>query len=116
MFFFLSNVSRGMQRSIAEEFFFSVFFPFFSTVESSIPLRGKKRLVWSFFPGDYLAFMYVTQYIYIMYISMSNIYIIHIYLSIPYKFHDGSRYPLIFLFIYAYLIALTSLVFFFPRI
>lgn len=27
--------------------------------------------------------VYVTQYIYIMYISMSNIYIIHIYLSTP---------------------------------
>lgn len=37
--------------------------------------------------------VYVTQYIYIMYISISNIYIIHIYLSTP-EFQCTSSHAL----------------------
>lgn len=96
----LSNVSRKDAkvscRGIAFFLFFFLLHSLFTRVCASLSevyvlsppppfLRGK-GWIWSFFSSTITSLTYVTQYIYIMYISiMSNIYIIHIYLS-PCKF------------------------------
>lgn len=92
-------MSRRMQRSIAEEFFF--FSSFLLSLHvylfqrkcmfaSSLlyPSEEKEKWVSGRFPpspgtGDYFVLCMLHQYIYIMYIStyVSSIYIIHIYLS-----------------------------------
>lgn len=119
---FLAMLSRGMHRSIAEE----LFFPFFFYLSFSLshvcassevhsPLRGKKMdLV--VFPHRLPHLCMYRVYIHNVYKHESSIYIIHIYLSIPYKC-ISSRWlacPLS-LFIYAYLLSRPYLFLFFPE-
>jgi len=92
----LSNVSRKDAKVICRGIAFFLFFFSFSlytrvclfvgSMSSLSPFLRGKGWIWSFFSSTITSLTYVTQYIYIMYISiMSNIYIIHIYLS-PCKF------------------------------
>lgn len=87
--FFLAML-RGMHRSIAEEFLLPSLSSLLSLhvcVSSEVfppRFRGKKW-VWSFSPGDYLTCVCYRVYIHNVYKHESSIYIIHIYLSIPYK-------------------------------
>lgn len=79
----------------------------------SLAFSKKKDESGRFVPGNYFTYTYVTQYIYIMYISthiMSNIYIIHIYSFISrFKF---TMTRVSFIFLYTYL-SLPFLLFFF---
>lgn len=106
---YLSNVvARDVQvncRGIVSSFLYSSF-PLYTCMSRRkyVSPSRKKKWIWSF-PPAITSLVYVTEYIYIMYISTTVvIYITHIYLSIPYKCISLRQLACpLSLFIYAYL-------------